>query len=222
MDLDQLKEKWVEYDRKLETNLRLNRQLLSEMQLNRTRSAMQQLIAGLALEAVISLAGVVALGSFLYEHIAMARFALPAAALDVLAIALLAALIRQITLALQVDYSKPIAAIQKQLEALQILRIRYVQGIFLMVTLAWTPLLIVALKGFFGLDAYLLLSATFLIANLLVGLAVIPLALWLAKKFGDRLGRSPIIQRFMRDLTGFNLNAAFGFLAILSQFEDET
>lgn len=222
MDLDQLKEKWVEYDRKLETNLRVNRQLLSEMQLNRTRSALQRLIVGLALEAVISLAGVVALGSFLYEHIALARFALPAAALDVLAIALLAALIRQITLALQVDYSKPIAAIQKQLEALRILRIRYVQGIFLVATLAWTPLLIVALKGFFGWDAYLLFGAPFLIANLLVGLAVIPLALWGSKKFGSQMGRSSIIQRLMYDLTGVNLNAAFGFLATLSQFEEES
>jgi hypothetical protein len=82
---------------------------------------------------------VVALGSFIYEHIAMVRVALPAAALDVFAIAILIAMIRQIAVGLQIDYDKPIAVIQKQLEDLRVLRIRYIQGIFLAATLAWTP-----------------------------------------------------------------------------------
>jgi len=33
--------------------------------------------------------------------------------------------------------------------------------------------------------------------------------------------RSPLIKRLMKDLAGYNLNAADGFLAKLSQFEDE-
>ena len=222
MDPEQLQEKWAEYDRKLDANLHVNRQLLSEMHLNRTRSALQRLIVGLTLEAVIELVVVVALGSFLYAHFATMRFALPAVILDVLAITLLAALIRQITLALSIDYARPIATIQKQLETLRIARIHYVQGIFLVATLAWTPLLIVALKGFFGWDAYHLFGAAFLIANLLVGLTVIPLAIWLSKRFGDQMGRSSIIQHFMRDLAGVNLNAASGFLSTISQFENET
>jgi hypothetical protein len=35
------------------------------------------------------------------------------------------------------------------------------------------------------------------------------------------MGRSPFVQRLMKDLAGYNLNAAAGFLAKLSQFEEE-
>jgi len=39
-------------------------------------------------------------------------------------------------------------------------------------------------------DAYKTLGAAYLLANLLFGLAIIPLAIWLAKKFGDRMDRA--------------------------------
>ncbi|HEY5027605.1 MAG TPA: hypothetical protein VIK39_04290 [Candidatus Angelobacter sp.] len=222
LDLDELKLQWAEHNRKLDESIRLNRKLLSATNLNRARSALQRMAAFLGLEAAIQLAVVVALGSFINEHIALVRFALPAAALDVFAIAILIAMIQQIAGALQIDYDKPIAIIQKQLEDLRMLRIRYVQGIFLTATLAWTPLLIVVLKEFWGLDAYRLFGAAFLVSNLLVGLAIIPLALWLSKKFSDHVCRSLFIRRIMKDLAGHNLNAAAGFLATLSEFEDET
>jgi hypothetical protein len=220
-EMDDLRKTWAEYDRKLDTNIRLSRQILMATNLNRVRSPLRRLAFFVGLESVIQLAVVVALGSFIYEHIATVRFVLPAAALDVFAIAILIAMIRQIAGALQIHYDKPLAIIQKQLEELRVLRIRYIQGIFLVATLAWTPLLIVALKGFWGLDAYRLFGAAYLVANLLVGLAIIPLAIWLSKKYGDRMDRSPMIQRLMKDLAGYNLNAAAGFLATLSEFEEE-
>jgi hypothetical protein len=222
VEMDDLRKTWAEYDRKLDTNIRLSRQLLRATKLNRVRSPMRRLAFFLGLESIIQFAVVVALGNFIYEHIATMRFALPAAALDVGAMALLSSMIRQLTLVLQIDYDKPIAIIQKQLGDLRVLGIRCIQGIFLVATLAWTPLLILTLKGFLGLDAYRLFGVPYLVANLLVGLAFIPLGIWLSKKFSDRMGRSPFIQRLMKDLAGYNLNAAAGFLASLSEFEDET
>jgi hypothetical protein len=222
VEMDDLRKTWAEYDRKLDTNIRLSRQLLRATNLNRVRSPMRRLAFFLGLESIIQFAVVVALGNFIYEHIATMRFALPAVALDVGAIALLSSMMRQLTLVLQIDYDKPIAIIQKQLGVLRVLGIRRIQGIFLVATLAWTPLLIVTLKGFLGLDAYRLFGVPYLVANLLVGLTIIPLGIWLSKKFSDRMGRSPFIQRLMKDLAGYNLNAAGGFLASLSEFEDET
>jgi flagellar biogenesis protein FliO len=72
------------------------------------------------------------------------------------------------------------------------------------------------------LDAYKLFGTAFLLTNLAVGLAIIPLAIWASKRFGDRMGRSPVIQRLMRELAGYNLNAATARLATLSEFENET
>ena len=221
IDLDVFQQKWAEQDRKLDVSIRLNRHLLTATKMNRARSALQRLTVFLALESVITIAVIIALGSFIGDHIAMMRFVVPAAALHLFEIATLIVLILQIRLALHIDYSKPIAAIQKQLESLRMVRIRYIQWTLLAASLLWTPLLIVALKAFWGVDAYKTLGTTYLFANLLFGLAFIPVAIWLSRKFGGRMGSSPMIQRLMQDLAGHNLNAATGFLATLSEFEGE-
>ena len=130
MELDELKQKWAEHDRKLEVNIRLTRQLLSATKMNRARSALQRLAVFLALESVVALALIIVLGSFIGDHIAMVRFVVPAAALDLFEIATLIVLIQQIRLALYIEYSRRVAAIQKQLESLRMLHIRPSSGRF--------------------------------------------------------------------------------------------
>jgi hypothetical protein len=221
MELDELKEKWADYDRKLDESLRLNRQLLKAMKLPRLRSTLQRLALILAMESILWFAGIVALGPFIYRHITLIRFALPAAILDLFAIANFAALIAQIASVLQIDYDRPIAVIQKHIEALRMLRIRYIQGSVVGGFVVWVPFVIVVFRGFFGLDAYSLFDTAWLITNVLFGLAIMVLAIWLSKKFSERMGGHPGIQRFMRNLAGRNLNAARDFLATLSEFEDK-
>src|SRR5580658_4487336 len=155
MDLDTLKETWTQHDRKLDAVIRLNRQLLLAGNMNRVRSPLRRFafLAGLgALLALIALAG---LGQFIFEHRTEPRFVLPAAVLHLWVIASVAASIRQMSMALRIDYNQPIALIQKQLESLRVLRIRVTKWSLLTGQLVWwIPLLIVALKGFFNVDAY--------------------------------------------------------------------
>jgi hypothetical protein len=120
------------------------------------------------------------------------------------------------------DYDKPIAVIQKQLESLRALRIRTIQwGLLTGQLVWWIPFLIVALKGVWGVDAYQVFGTAILLTNLAFGLAIIPLAIWVSKRFGERVGRRPVMQRLMRSLAGYNMNAASGFLASLSELEHE-
>lgn len=221
VNLEELEAKWAEHDRKLDANLRLSRRLLNATMLRPVRSAMQRLTVFLALEAAITLAGIVALGAFIYDNIFDARYVLAAVALDVTAIAMLRSLILQIVAAAQIDYGKPIAAIQRQLEALRMMRIRYVQRTFLAGMIGWVLLLVVAIKGVTGMDAYRVLNGAWLVGNLLFGLGFIAAVVWLSRKYGDRTGRYPVIQRLVRELAGYTLNAAADFLATLSEFEKE-
>ena len=221
MELDELKEKWAEHDRKLDTSIRLNRQLVREVYTNRARSALVRLSAIVGLGAVLLLAVIGSLGDFIYQHLGMPEFALPAAVLDVCAIAALATLILQIALALQTDYEKPVAAIQKRLESLRKVRIRYVQAIFLTAALLWVPMFIVGMKAFFGVDVYQTFDRAWLWSNVLFGLAIIPLGIWLARRYGDRIGQSSFGRKFVNDLAGYNLNSATDFIATLARFEQE-
>lgn len=56
---------------------------------------------------------------------------------------------------------------------------------------------------------------------MLFGVAVIPLAVWISRRQADRMDRSPFFQSLLRDIAGYNLNAAMGFLGSLEQFEEE-
>ena len=155
MELDVLKEKWVEQDRKLDVTIRLNRQLLIAAKMNRVRWPLRRFAFLVGLGALLGLIGPVILGQFIYQHWAEPRFVLPAVVLDVWVIANLAASIRQMAMAVQIDYDEPIAVIQKQLESLRVLRIRTTQWALLTGQVVWwTPFLIVALKGFLDVDAY--------------------------------------------------------------------
>jgi hypothetical protein len=57
VNLDELEAQWAEHDRKLDANLRLSRRLLSASTLKRARSALQRLIAFVAIESLATLAG---------------------------------------------------------------------------------------------------------------------------------------------------------------------
>ena len=222
IELEALKEKWAEHDRKLDVSIRLNRQLLVAANMNRVRSPLRRFAFGAGLGALLGLSVAAFLGQFMYQHWAEPRFVLPAAVLHAWVIALLAASVRQMAMALQIDFDKPVAVIQKQLDTLRLLRLRVTRwGLLTGQLVWWIPFSIVALKALWDVDAYKVLGPAFLLTNLAVGLAVIPLAIWASKTFGDRMDRSPIVQRLMREIAGYNLNAATARLAALAEFETE-
>jgi hypothetical protein len=221
MELDEWKEKWAEYDRKLDESLRLNRRLMRESYTARARWALRRLAAMLALGSILTLPVIVWLGRFIAVNWPAARFTVPAILLDAAAIATLAALNAQIGLALSIDYNQPVTAIQKRLELLRRFRVRYVQAICLLMTLTWTPIFIVAMKAVLDVDVYRTFPTRWLIANAAFGVAVLVVGLWLARRYGARFRNTTLGERLVRDVGGYNLNAASAFLATLAEFEKE-
>jgi hypothetical protein len=225
MDIDDLKQRWDDQDRKLDTLIRLNTRLLQEPVLNRAATAMTRLSWLMLPEMILNLLVCGWLGSFIADHLHQVRFVIPAVALDLGALALLIAGIRQWATIWSIDYSAPIVEIQKRLGSLKVQRVRVTKLVFLTAPLVWTPMLIVGLKGFLHLDAYRIFSLSWLAANLAVGVAVIPLAVWIARRTADRMERSPLgrnlLGGFLRDIAGYNLNAALGFVGTLAEFEKE-
>jgi hypothetical protein len=217
-DLDEMKEVWTAHDMKLDQIIRLNRELLNFATLSKARSATRRMSWALGLEAVMWLVMIVSLGSFISHHVAELRLSLSAAALDVYTITMLAATIRQIVAIRKIDFSRPVTAIQKQLEMLRVMRIRTTQRALLGGTVFWAPFLIVAARAFLGLD---IVNSLWLWVNVAFGLCLIPLTVWLSKVFGERMGRFPFVQRVMNDLAGRSLTAASEFISQLSGFVAE-
>ncbi len=218
MELDELQKRWAAQDRKLDQLLRMN---VRAHQLGRARSALQRLRAGLALELVLNVLAVAALGAFIGQHLLQLRFALPALALDVVAVSVLAATVRQYVLASEVDYDGPVTSSQRRLEALRVLRIRQTKWLLLLSPLLWAPLLVVGLRALWGVDAYAALGVPYLLVNLLFGVAFVLLMRWAARRWGPRLERSGWARRWAEALAGTSLTRALGQLASIAHFETD-
>jgi hypothetical protein len=221
MELEDLKRRWEEQDRKLDAGLRLNTRLLQASVLGKAETSLRGLSRLLWFELLTNLLVAFWVGSFLANHLSEPRFLIPAAALHLCVIALLAAGARQLVALKTIDYSAPIVTIQKRLESLRVERIRAVTLTFLFSPLLWTPLMIVALKAFLGVDAYAAFGAPFLIANLLFGLLFLSLAVWISKRYEARMKRSPLIQCLMRTLACNSLASAAAFVRSISEFEKD-
>ncbi len=221
MELDELKQKWAEHDRKLEVNIHLTRQLLSATKMNRARSALQRLAVFLALESAVALAIIIVLGSFIGDHIATVRFVAPAAALDLFEIATLIVLIQQIRLALYIDYSKPVAAIQKQLESLRMLHIRHFQWTLLLAPLSLDTTPDCRARGIFAGRRLQNTRSRLSARQSVIRTGHHPAGDMAVEEIRRPYGPLPEDSWLMKELAGYNLNAASDFLATLSEFEEE-
>ena len=209
MDLDEMKARWAQHDRQLAESIRLNRQLLAAIQLEGGRSRVRRAARFTGFHAAAWAACIVALGGFLYAHLATPRFLVAAALLDVYSIGFLIALIRQVAISGRIDWGRPVAAVQKELGALRRVRVRTTQWAVLVGIVVWPAFAIVAAEALFGIDIYHAFGPWWLAANALFGLVLAAIGL----KFGGAW--------LVDDLAGRSLNEAATFLAHLADFEAE-
>ena len=221
MELDDIKQRLEQLDEKLDATLRLNRSVLDQRILDKVDKAVRRLGWALGIELVLGIVTVLLTGSFVADHVREPRFLVPGLVLHLFVIAQIAMLVRHAVATRQIDFGAPIVEIQRRIEALRVSMIRTTMGTFLLAPLLWPPLLIVALEGLFGVDAYAALGVPYLAANLAVGLAVISIGVLVSRRFADRLSGSPVVRRLKRDLAGTNLAAAQEFLDSLSRFEKD-
>lgn len=161
------------------------------------------------------------LGSFLAAHLTEPRFFLPALLLQVFAIMQLALHIHKLVMLRTLNYSEPVVTLQKRLAELRVRWARQIIWLYACLPLLWPPLLIVAMQGLLGLDAYALLGLPYLAVNLLVGLACVPLVLGLTRLLAPRVAHVPALRHLVDDLTGQSLREALDALAAATAFEQE-
>ena len=181
---EEMEAAWKAQSAKLDqVNLLLVDQLRGKS-VSRVKAPLRSLIVSLWLEIALSATGMLLMGSFLAEHVTQARFVWPAALMDVWFGATLIAAIRQLLTATKINYDEPIASVQQKLGRLRILRLKTFRWLFLTGQIVWwMPFLITSLKMVFGVDAYRYLTPGFIMANMLAGLALIPLVLQVLKTF---------------------------------------
>jgi hypothetical protein len=221
MELEELKALWNQSNRELEASTRLNKLLFAQWNLRKTDTSLERLARGITFELILNLAGIALLGWFAADHAGEPKFFIPAAMLAVYAIALVIAGARQLFALRSLDYDEPVVAIQRRLQRLRLARIRETMWTLLFGPLMWVPLLIVASRGLFGIDIYAVASPAWLAANAIFGLAVIPLAIAIAKAYGSKLERATPMRFLADEIAGRSLTAALDDLAAIRRFAEE-
>jgi hypothetical protein len=221
MELEELKALWNQNDRKLEASTRLNRLLFAQWNLRKTDASLKRLARGITFELIVNLAGIVLVGWFAAGHAGEPKFLIPAAMLDIYAIALVIAGARQLFALRSLDYDEPVVAIQSRLQRLAIARIRATAWTLLFAPLMWLPLVIVASRWLLGIDIYAVASPAWLAANAILGLVVIPVAIAIAKTYGSKLARATPMRLVADEVAGRSLAAALDDLAAIRRFAEE-
>ena len=225
MELEDLRRIWQEQDRRLTEILGADsRRRAADSSLGRAEASARWVRRGVLLDLVLAAVPVLWLGSFVADHVAEPAFGIPAAALDVLAILLLAGYVRQYASLRTLDWGGPVAAIQRRLADVRVRRARVGRWILFLAPLVWALMLIVGLKGFFGVDVYAAPTHRFILANVFFGFAFLAAALWVSRRFADRFRGQPFLRERLRELAGASLADAERFAADAESFgrSDET
>jgi hypothetical protein len=112
--------------------------------------------------------------------------------------------------------------VARAVDRLRLLRARAAMWTVLFAPLMWPPLAIVALRGFFHLDALAEFGLPWLAANVAFGLAVLAGALVLARRYGKNLPPSSPLRRAFDNLSGSAVRVAADSLDALVRYEAET
>ncbi|HEX4050164.1 MAG TPA: hypothetical protein VHY19_04725 [Steroidobacteraceae bacterium] len=219
MNLDDLQTQWTEHDRKLDHLVQLNHKVLNADRLEKARSALRRqrrwAIFGIVSNAIV----IPFVGLFIALNHALLRYLLPAIAIDLYFIGNLVIHAIQAHLLSGLDYVGPVIVIQRRIDEIVRLRIRFAQWLAMTMILLWVPISVVGAKQLFGLDLYAI-APRWLLANAAAGVCCIPIVLLVAARVARGKMARPA-QHFLREVTGENLSVATTFLSALSELEQD-
>ena len=224
MDLDELKKDWQARDAILTEQLRINNQLLRATYLNQHATELRRSGRLGWFYWLLFTFTVVALGSFIVDHIDEPKFFIPALLIQIWVIVMNACEIYQHEALKRVDFSMPVLALQSQLEKIRQRRLRIFKWSFLTGQIIWwIPLAIVLFQGLLGVDLYEVndFMPRFMLLNVVGGIAAIPVILSASDFIGRRFGHLSALKRIVDNLSGRDMQESMNFLHRLQDFEQQ-
>ena len=219
LTLEELRDEWSDRSRRLDERLRLSAHLLRDDWIERQRERVWKVGPFGKFSAALYIATLVLLGHFLGTHANQPALFVTALIIDIWVIATGIAQVRQEQALRNLDFGLPILELQARVETLRIARIRSFNLAFLTGQIVWWIPLVVVVAAASGANLYL--SPQFRIYaawNIAFGIAFIPFAIWLSRRYGERLSRSSIVRHIADSVAGRDIAAARDVLERLRRF----
>jgi hypothetical protein len=220
MELEELKKMWNDCHKKINRNLKLNRRILKEINLDKMKSRMCRLMTFRIAEALCFLIIVIALWTFIAANPSLSAPTISALILNVFATVGLAGSIGQIALIGMIDYSSSVTSIQKQLGRIKSHGIQISKLLFLSIPF-YMSYVFLGSKLFFKIDLYASADRTWLILNIVISVCFIIPALWLYRELSSISTTRNWVKRLAVSSGGKEITAASEFMDEIEKFENE-
>jgi hypothetical protein len=217
--LEELRNEWSDHSRRLDERLRLSAHLLRDDWIERQRERVWKLGPFGKFSMVVWIATAVLLNLFLGTHAKQPALFVTALVLDIWVIVTGIAHVHQKQALRNLDFGLPLLELQARVESIRIARIRSFNLAFLTGQIVWWIPFVVVVAGAFGANLYLSPQFRAYAAwNIAFGIAFIPLAIWLSRRYGERLSRSSIVRHIADSIAGRDIAAAREYLEKLRRF----
>ena len=220
--LEQLRSEWSDHSRRLDERLRASTLVLREDWIERQRERIWKLgpLGTLSLAAYV--ATLALLNGFLATHADQPTLFVSALIIDLWVIATGIAQLRQKQALRELDFGMPLVELQAKIGLVRISRIRSFNIALLTGQIVWWIPFIVVIAGAFGADPYQWPEfQTYAAWNVAVGIALIPLLIWLSRRYGGRLSRTSLVRHIADSIAGRDIAAAQDYLEKLRRFGDD-
>lgn len=224
MTLDDIRTEWRTRDEALQTKLAQQTTLLRDALIERHLEKVRRRGAMDPFSLAIWILFLAGFGLFLANNWGRWEFFVPGLLLQIWTIAMGALTFIEHDRLRAIDLSAPVVEIQKRLAALRGERARAFQWAFLTgQVLWWIPFVIVLFWGVFGVDLYRVSAfmPSFMAVNVAIGLAAIPVLLWVAHVLGPRLANAKAGRSVLDSVTGRDLAETQAFARRMAYFQTD-
>lgn len=221
LDLDALRGQWHALDDRLDASLELDVAALRRTLSDRMRSAFRRHSRWLSASLIFDAAALTALLVFAFAYGGDLPYLLSAIALLLGLSVQVATDVNEWRVLRRLDFDAPVVKVRTCLAGLRSRRLRATGMILLLAVALWTPLVLVAFRGVFGIDLYRSLPWSVLAINFALGVAIIPLGFWLGRTIERRFRDSSAYTQFIDDAAGHSWNAATGSWNAYVDLRDE-
>lgn len=200
MELQDLKNVWTEYDKRIDDRIKIDYDFLKKISLEKTRSLLIPHKLGAVIEIIINWLFLIPTVRFAINNISLIKFSVPAIVLALIIAATIAWNIYGLILLRMINYKSPVVAIQKKLETFKLRNLYRQQNLlYILYPLCQTLIIIIFCKAVINLNIYH--YPYFLLLQFIIAIIIVPAIIWIAKLFPDK--SIDTVIHFLKDLKKF-------------------
>lgn len=219
MEAFELKKILEAYNNKLDKTLQLNQSLMKELQLEKPKNSIKQILGYRIAEVVVFSFITIFLGWYVVNNWDQTHLAISGIIVHFFTLIALLGSIGQLALLREIDFSKPIVEIRKKIEQVNSHGLLFTKLVLLSAPFWWSYI-IVAIDFFFGVDIYLSLDSDFVFRYLIINALLIVPLLWMFNKLSYKNLHISWVRKTIRSLAGTKTIKALDFLNDIEEFEN--